>query len=425
VVIRGMSYLVTGITSDTQMYIYPEYRGTTLANGILSKTNNTRYAQSAWNIDKCDGTGASQFNLDLTKMQMFYADFTWYGAGAVRFGFKNNRGEVIYCHRIPNNNLNTEAYMRSGNLPARYEVNHFPYYTYLTATLSSATSTGGTISVADTTGWPSSGTAVLYTPAATAGAIEYITYSAKTATTLTISARAQTGGTTATTFTVTGGTTANPGGTAPVMVELYSPQVASTISHWGSSVIMDGKYDDDKSFLFNYGQNTQATYGTAGTRYPVFSIRLAPSVDNGSTGLLGAREIINRMQLSPNSIDVYATVAPVRVELILNGRVSTGTFAAVGGSSLAQFASHGNTATISGGESISAFFVAIGGVSIQDLSQIRDIGNSILGGGTSLTAPTTPANVYPDGPDIITVCVTPLAINASVAARLSWKEAQA
>jgi hypothetical protein len=425
VVIRGMSYLVTGITSDTQMYIYPEYRGTTLAAGILSKTINTRYPQSAWNIDKCDGTGASQFNLDLTKMQMFYADYTWYGAGAVRFGFKNNRGEVIYCHRIPNNNVNTEAYMRSGNLPARYEVNHLSYYTYLTATLSSATSTGGTISVADTTGWPPSGTAVLYTPAATAGAIEYITYSAKTATTLTIAARAQTGGTTATTFTVTGATAGNPGGTAPVMVELYSPQVASTISHWGSSVIMDGRYDDDKSFLFNYGQNTQSIYATAGTRYPVFSIRLAPTVDNGSTGLLGAREIINRMQLAPASIGVYTTTAAVRVELLLNGRVSTGTFAAVGGSSLAQFATHGNTATISGGESIYTSIVPINSVTTSSLSEIRDIGNSILGGGNTLTAPTTPANIFPDGPDIITVCVTPLATNASVAARLAWKEAQA
>jgi len=70
-----------------------------------------------------DGTGASLYNLDLTRMQMFYIDYTWYGAGAIRFGFKNNRGEVIYCHRIPNNNINTEAYMRSGNLVARYETN--------------------------------------------------------------------------------------------------------------------------------------------------------------------------------------------------------------------------------------------------------------------------------------------------------------
>jgi hypothetical protein len=427
VVIRGMSYQVSAITSDTQMYIYPEYRGTNLTNAVVSKTINTRFPQSSWNIDKLDGTGASLMTLDLTKMQMFYADYTWYGAGAIRFGFKNNRGEVVYCHRIPNNNVNSEAYMRSGNLVSRYETNTIPYQSFLTATLSSAATTGATISVADTTGWPPSGTVVLYTPAATAGAIEYISYSAKTLTSLTITARAQTGGSSAQTFTVTGATAGNPGGTAPILAEVYSPQNASSISHWGSSVIMDGRYDDDKSFLFNYGQNTQASYATAGTRFPVFSIRLAPSVDNGNTGLLGAREIVNRMQLTPAGIGVFASTSTVRVELVLNGRVSSSAnaFVPVGGSSLAQRADHGGSATIVGGESIFTFFAPAGSVSSQDLTKIRDIGNSILGGGNALTVPNTPANIFPDGPDIITICVTPLASNAFVAARMAWTEAQA
>lgn len=415
IVIRGMTYFVQTITSDTQMYIYPEYRGVTAANCTVSKTIDTRYAQSAWNIDKCDGTGASSYTVDLTKMQMFYADFTWYGAGAIRFGFKNNRGEVIYCHRIANNNLNTEAYMRSGNLPARYETNTLAVRTYLTATLASGAT--ASIAVNDTTYFPSTGTVVL-TQASDTGVVEYISYTGKTSTTFTGLTRNATGGSgSATAFTYSA--------TAPIGVESYSPGQASTIGHWGSSVIMDGRYDDDKSFLFNYGQNSQATFATAGTRYPVFSIRLAPSVDSGLTGLLGAREITNRMQLMPESVGVYATTSAVRVELLLNGRVSTGTFAAVGGSSLAQYASHGNTATISGGESIYTFFCPSGGVSTQSLSAIRDIGTSILGGGTSLTAPTTTANMYPDGPDVLTVCITPLAINASVAARLAWKEAQA
>jgi len=416
IVLRGQSYLVQQITSDTQMYVYPEYRGTTATNCVVSKTVNTRYAQSTWNIDKCDGTGASLFNIDLTKMQMFYADYTWYGAGGIRFGFKNNRGEVIYCHRIPNNNVNTEAYMRSGNLVARYETNTLPYYTYLTAAWGIGTSTG-TISVADTTGWPATGIVAVTAAAATGAAIEYMTYSSKTTTSLVISARGQTGGAAATSFTYSA--------TAPILVELYSPQQASTISHWGSSVIMDGRYDDDKSFLFNFGLNNPVTYATQGTRYPVFSVRLSPSVDNGLTGLLGAREIINRMQLAPESCGVYSTTAGVKVEIFLNSRVSAGTFVPVGGSSLAQYALHPNTATITGGECIYTFFAAAGGVSTQDLSRVRDIGNSILGGGNTNTVPTTPNNIYPDGPDILTVCVTPLASSAAVAARLNWTEAQA
>jgi hypothetical protein len=249
IVIRGMSYLVQNIQSDTAMTIYPEYRGTTaLVNTVVTKTINTRYPQSAWNIDKADGTGASLFTLDLTKMQMFYMDYTWYGAGGIRFGFKNNRGEIIYCHRIPNNNVAQEAYMRSGNLPARYETNSIPYTTVLTATLASATTTGGTISVADASLWPATGTVVLTQSGTVYPQIEYVTYTARTNTALTIGTRGSTGGnTTAQTFTVTGAGTASVGGTAPVQAELYAPQCASIISHWGSSVIMDGKFDNDKS----------------------------------------------------------------------------------------------------------------------------------------------------------------------------------
>ena len=417
VVIRGMSYLVQQITSDTQMYIYPEYRGTTATACQVSKTMNTKYAQSTWNIDKMDGTGASLVNLDLSKMQMFYVDYTWYGAGAIRFGFKNNRGAIVYCHRIPNNNVNYEAYMRSGNLPARYETNTITPQSYLTATLSSAAVAGATISVSDTSLWPSAGTVVLTQAVATGAVIEYITYTAKTETTVTIGTRAATGGGAATTFAYSV--------TAPISVELASPTCASTINHWGSSVIMDGRFDDDKSLVFNAGFNTAITTATAGTRYALMTIRLAPSVDNGLTGLLGAREVVNRMQLTLRSMGCYATTGSFKVDILLNARPSQGTFVAVGGSSLAQIAYHAVGATVTGGESIFTFFTNVAAVTSQDLSLVRDIGTSILSGGTSLTVPTTAANIYPDGPDQITICATPLVNTSSINARLSWTEAQA
>jgi hypothetical protein len=435
IVIRGMSYIVQTITSDTQMYIYPEYRGTTSSNCLVSKTIDQRYAgpslsgvTNQWNIDKMDGTGASSYNLDLTKMQMFYLDYTWYGAGGVRFGFKNNRGEIIYCHRVPNNNVNTEAYMRSGNLVARYETNTLPIRTTLGATLSSGVT--ASMTVADTTLFPSTGTLLVSASADTGGAIEYISYTGKTATTFTGLTRnivnlsgqgfGSGGGTgSATTFTYSA--------TAPITIESYSPAQASTISHWGSSVIMDGRYDDDKSVQFNFGLNAPVTFVTAGTRYPVFSIRLAPSVDNGSTGLLGAREVINRMQIQPIGADVYPTGAGVKIDFILNGRVSSSAnaFVPVGGSSLAQYANHGASATIAGGESIFSFFAPAAAATQVDISKLRDLGTSILGGGTTLSVPTTANNIYPDGPDILTLCVTPLVSNAATVARLSWTEAQA
>jgi len=418
IVIRGMSYIVQSIASDTAMEIYPEYRGATnTVNNIVTKTIDTRYPQSAWNIDRCDGTGSSGYNIDLTKMQMFYMDFTWYGAGAIRFGFKNNRGEVIYCHRVPNNNVNTEAYLRSGNLPARYETNTLPYYTYLTSTLTNVTTTGGTIAVADTTGWPNSGTAVITAGGVTGAAIEYITYTAKTSNSLTIGARAQTGGAaSAQTFTYSA--------TNPIRVELYSPTLASTIGHWGSSVIMDGRFDDDRSFVFNTGMNTTLINQGPNVRYALMSVRLSPSVDQGLSGLLGVREIINRMQLTLRQMDAYTTGAAFRIELILNGRPASGTFASVGGSSLAQVAYHAANTTISGGESIYGFFTTNAGATTQDLNQVRDIGNSILGGATSLNVPTTATGLYPDGPDVITVVATALGGTNTINARLSWTEAQ-
>jgi hypothetical protein len=427
IVIRGTSYIVNGINSDTSMNISPEYRGATTASNatIVSKTINYRVAQSSWNIDKCDGTGASLFNLDLTKMQMFYADYSWYGAGAIRFGFKNNRGEVIYCHRMPNNNLNTEAFMRSGNLPSRYETNTLPLITQTTATLSNAAITGATISVVDTTGWPSSGNVRVVESKAIGGNVEVINYSAKTSTSLTIgtggtNGRAITGGNTAAqTFTYSA--------TAPTSVELLTPQAASVISHWGSSVIMDGRYDDDKSFVFSVGSLSPISNLAQNVRQPIMSIRLAPSVDNGLTGLIGVREILNRMQLTPRGIDAYTTGTAFRIDLILNGRLSGGTWATVGGSSLAQYIFHTVGQTLSAGEVIYSFFTNVGAATSQDLNLVRDIGTSILSGGTTNTASTTQANLYPDGPDVLTVVATNITSQGtnSINSRISWTEAQA
>jgi len=510
VVIRGMAYIVQAITSDTAMIIYPEYRGVTITATQCSKTVDTRVAQANWNIDPCNGTGASNFTLDLTKMQMFYIDYSWYGAGAARFGFKNNRGEVIYCHRSPNNNINTEAYMRSGNLPSRYETNTLPQRTFLTATLTSGVTASMTVN--DTSAFPTAGTVVLTQAANTGAVIEYVTYTGKTATTLTgLTRNAAGGNASATTFTYSA--------TAPILVELYSPQTASTISHWGSSVIMDGRFDDDKSFVFDAGMTTAISNIPSNARAALLSIRLAPAVDNGITGLLGVREIINRMQLTLSSLGVITTGSNFRLELVLNGRVTGGTFQPVGGSSLSQIAYHtlttslasvaiadtvgtltvpsgnysigqpitisgtfsagsitgyvnpttyfigkvnsatsvqicstlanalnsvptfvtstagtitpgatvtANTSTVYGGETIFGFFAAANNVTTQDLAKVRDLGTSILGGGTSLTVPNSVSNIYPDGPDVVTLVATNIgAATNTINARLAWTEAQA
>ena len=98
---------------------------------IVTKTVDTRVAQNAWNIDTCDGSGPTGYNLDLSRIQMAYIDYSWYGAGKIRFGFKTGEGQVQYVHEFVHNNIFYESYLRSGNLPARYEVVTYSNPTYI------------------------------------------------------------------------------------------------------------------------------------------------------------------------------------------------------------------------------------------------------------------------------------------------------
>jgi hypothetical protein len=483
IVLRGQSYRVVDIASDTSMTISPSYRGATADYVIISKTQDTKYPQSSWNIDKCDGTGPSGYNIDLTKMQMFYMDYSWYGAGFIRWGFRGPDGNVIYCHKIPNNNVNTEAYMRSGNLPARYESESLPPTTKINRSVGASDTFVG---IASTAGFPTAGTIVVRN----ANTYEYMNYAGIGTTAFTGVTRARSGSTslaltvasgsnvaTATTTNlqvgqrVIGGfpegtyvsaigvgnitlsqaaTTANPtviippmgastgqaftfSATDPVAVELAFPTYGPSISHWGTSVIMDGRYDDDKSLVFTYGQAT-ATSVAANTTRALFSIRVAPSIDNGIAATFGQRELINRMQLTLRALDVSAIPASgnanLLVQAFLNATPSTATIwtNAVGNvanranSSLAQIADYAaGSTTVSGGEVTAGFFVGSGANSI-DLSQVRDLGNSILGGGGT----TANTQIYPDGPDTLTIVVTNLASQScNVFGRLSWTEAQA
>jgi hypothetical protein len=489
IVIRGQSYRVTDIASDSSLTISPAYRGATTSFAIVSRTVELRIPQSQWNIDKCDGTGPSGYNIDLSKMQMFYMDYSWYGAGFIRWGFRGPNGDVIYVHKLANNNVNTEAYMRSGNLPARYESTSEPPKTQLRATLTSGATT---VSVASTVGFPTSGTMLIRN----ANVYEYMNYSGisgsgtngtftgltraragVTGLTITINAASNTGTATTTgiqigqrvvntnafpegTFVTAIGTgtltfsqaalSANPTGVTiapmgatsgqsftfsegdPVAIEFAYPTYGPTISHWGTSVIMDGRFDDDKSLVFTFGQ-TASTNIAQGTSRALFSIRVSPSVDNGVSAVFGARELINRMQLTLRALDITTSTANANllVTAVLNGTPSSSTtwtnavanVLGVINSSLAQIASYaGGSTTVSGGEVTAGFFVGSGANSI-DLSQVRDLGNSILGGGGS----TSNTQIYPDGPDTLAIVVQNLSLTTpeSVFGRLSWTEAQA
>ena len=444
IVLRGQSYKVTKISGNNELYVQPQFKGVSTTGAIVTKTEDLKVPQTDWNIDPCDGTGQKGFVLDIDKIQMAYMDYSWYGAGKIRFGFKDTHGHVKYTHEFIHNNRLDEAYMRSGNLPAKYEIENG-----------------------------------------------------------------------------------------------QNPTYAPTLFHWGTSVIMDGTFDDDKAYLFtapskslsftNGESNTATTTGNSGFYYqydwrsrqydwwvripfnsndsskfysglklytvggelngeevdytgfqgstfyayiyigksrstpaiypvvssgtavslgapsggsdddvnlgtdviPLVSLRLAPSVDSNLSGDLGERDIINRMQLKMNEVGLILT-HDCEVKLILNGDLSSISWENVANPSLSQLIKHEAGDTITGGTEVFSFRAAGGSTdstgkrlsnaSNFSLGDIIDLGNSILGGN----------GTFPNGPDVISVAISVVdtgGIGAgqpfTASGRITWSESQA
>jgi len=343
IVVKGVSYKVISVNSDISIDVSPAYRAetniTSLSGCKVSLTIDARIPQSGFNNDIADGSGRSGFQIDINKALMWYIDFAWYGAGSLRFGVKDNNGEIIYLHTFVHGNNKVEAYFRTGNLPLRYE-------------------------------------------------------------------------------TINGPT---------------APSYAPSLFHWGTSVIMDGRFDDDRGYTFT----AASTLNTINqfSPYTLLNVRLAPSADSGIPGGYGVRDLTNHMQMWPLGCDISVTDA-CYVQIILNGTLSTTApvWVNVGGNSLCQY---DNSATVTtGGEVVFSGvtgapstrqpavdyngFTTSGGVNFQtlsyDLTKIKELNNSILGG----------YNTYPDGPDTLSIVVTPLNNNIRVSARcvLRWSENQ-
>jgi hypothetical protein len=88
---------------------------------------------------------------------------------------------------------------------------------------------------------------------------------------------------------------------------------------------------------------------------------------------------------------------------------------------LAQIADYSTRdVPIFGGEVVAGYFVS--GTDSLDLSLVRELGTSILSGGVAAVN----QNIYPDGPDVLTIIVTNTgASSAQLLGRISWTEAQA
>ncbi len=311
VVIRGMSHTVTAITSNTSMTVAPDWRGASSVTGArICKTSDLIFPQSEWNIDPLDGTGPSGYNILPWRMQMIAIQYTWYAVGFIEFHLRGPDGKFVFFHRIRNSNVNTEAYMRTANLPVRYEVENVSAKSKLKETI---TSESTSFTVTDAWQFPSSG--IVYIDN------ELIAYTSKTGNTLGGLTRSAT----LTNFSAgqnrsyTAG--AANGHTAGTGVILVSNTCSPTISHWGSALITDGNFDSDRGYLFNY---TATGISASLNKQTAFMIRLAPSVSNALVGDLGERDLLNRAQLLLKEIaitaDTTASAGALVVEGVLNPR---------------------------------------------------------------------------------------------------------
>ena len=431
VTIRGMTHQVTSITNNTTMTVNPPFRGSaSITLGVtMCKVREQRTPQNQFNRDTIDGRGPSGYTVDLSKMQMIGLQYTWYGAGFVDFMIRGSDGNWVYVHRYRQNNVNDEAYMRTGNLPVRYEICNETIVA--ASTLATAIPDGNpitTLALNDaTTYWPTSGTVLIDQ--------ELFSYTGKTATGLTGVTRAPTASLSYniadTPYTFTGSSAAAR--TSGTSVNLVSCTCSPSLTHWGSAFLMDGNFDQDRGYFFNYQVNSQTTVNPGTIN--LFMLRLAPSVSNGVVGDIGTRELLNRAQLLLQRLDLFGgagtnangSSGSMVVSGILNpAGLSVSTWINVNSSgqgsqpSFAQVAPAANftgSYTTGSGERIFSTISNNGQNSI-DLSNLKEVCNGVIGGN----------QFFPDGPDTLLVQLSvptgfpPL---ASYSVNLFWTEAQA
>lgn len=434
--IRGMLYTVSSISNNTIMTVTPAYRGVRSFNSLkMSLVSELKIPQSEFNIDKLDGTGPSGYTIDMSKMQMLTLQYSWYGAGFIDFGCRGAMGDYIWCHRIKNNNVNTEAFMRSGNLPARYESSN---YGAISTLISSSGFGANQLYVNDGKYFPSSSVeypVYCILTSNQSGTIynEIISY---TNVTSSLNNSLILGGITRNAtyspyiyqefknFTGANISLDHPSGST---IFVYNNTFSPTLTHWGSSVIIDGNFDQDRGYQFNLSRTNVAL--TSNQTSTVLLFRLAPSVSNTIQGDLGDREIINRSQVLLKRLEVTAT-SKMELYGVLNptnisssfGYTSSAVVQVQGSNvtatqpSFSQYSTSFTSAPVQGEILFRITVPAAATLKSEiDLSQVKDLNNSIFGG----------RNTFPDGPDVLAIVATCGTTAGTLDLLLQWQEAQA
>lgn len=129
----SFNFLGTSSNCDKRIGYFDDRNGIFLnldGNGELSfiqrsytdgTQSNMTYSQSNWNKDKCNGTGPSKFDIDITQTQLVFFDFQWLGVGRLRCGFVHD-GNLIVAHEIYHSNNLDKVYWSNPTLPVRSQV---------------------------------------------------------------------------------------------------------------------------------------------------------------------------------------------------------------------------------------------------------------------------------------------------------------
>jgi len=313
IVIRGMTHVVSHVNSQTQCTVTPDYRG---VNAVLAAkvclVTDKKVKQDEFNLDRLDGTGPSGYKIDIAYMQMIGIQYSWYGAGFIDWMLRGADGNFVFAHRMRNSNVNTEAFMRSGNLPVRYEVTNEGPPGKLSENMSDNTAY---VPLDDARFFPTSGTVYIDNELIAFSSVDYaqnrLTGLTRAVSMFNFQAGAQrqyTAGPATTHDKKTG-------------VVLVSNTITPLISHWGSAFITDGNFDDDRGYIFSY---TETGLAISTTRQTAFLLRLAPSVSNAIVGDLGDRELLNRAQLLMQSMEITSDGEDGSGNSILGGIVVEG-----------------------------------------------------------------------------------------------------
>lgn len=100
--------------------------GTTLSAFIRSDSTGVQVernvAQAQWSDNKLDQSINTDFQLDVTKGNVYWIDLAWLGVGRVRVGVHTPDGRRITCHTFENANTFSRPYMRSATLPVTWRM---------------------------------------------------------------------------------------------------------------------------------------------------------------------------------------------------------------------------------------------------------------------------------------------------------------